>query len=101
MTEIRSEDPRRRQPQPRLDPVIFSMATRYAIRRYATPASETCAGQVIAHAETIKKDAGARGAILDEIDQFLRTEEKVSMVSQGEYDAIRKLWGETVREALS
>lgn len=57
---------------PRLHPFVFVAATRYAIRRTLTSASELVAGQVEAHASLIASDAGAAGAIQQEIADFER-----------------------------
>nr|PZN20074.1 MAG: hypothetical protein DIU80_20715 [Chloroflexota bacterium] len=53
-----------------VDPFIFVCATRYAIGRL-TGASEIVADQVIAHADLIRQDHGARTAILREINDAL------------------------------
>ena len=52
-----------------IDPFIFVCATRYAILRTLTGASEHVARQVLAHAEIIRGEPGAAGAIRREVEE--------------------------------
>lgn len=56
---------------PRVDPFVFVAATRYAILRTLTSASETVASQIAAHAGLIREDAGVRAAIVKEIEDAM------------------------------
>jgi hypothetical protein len=84
----------RATPAAPLDPFVFVAATRYAIHRTFTSASETIAGQVEAHADLIRTEPGAAGAIRREIDDFLDSDpsEPPKMMGLGEWQAIRQRW---------
>jgi hypothetical protein len=76
-----------------VDPFVFVAATRYAIPRWLTAASEIVAGQVEAHADVIRQDAGARSAILTEIGEFLgRDEPDLADSERGEWLTAHRRW---------
>jgi hypothetical protein len=92
----------RRQPisDPNIDPFVFVMAERYAIRRYLTSAAETAAAEIELHADTIKRDAGATSAIINDVDDLLKeTEPDHSLASKQEWQDNRDRW-ERVRAHL-
>jgi hypothetical protein len=84
-----------------VDPFVFVAAVRYAIDRTLTSASETIATQVYVHAAAIARHPGARGAILNDIDEWLERAEPESLHGTGEFEALRRRWEETRRELAS
>jgi hypothetical protein len=62
----------RRAEPPRLpSPFSYVAATRYAIRRWLTSASEIVAADVLQHADHIRTEPGAAAAILREIEDLV------------------------------
>ena len=52
-------------------PFVFVCACRYAIDRTVTGASQDVAVQVLAHADSIRQDAGCAGAIVMEVREWI------------------------------
>ena len=52
-------------------PFVFVAATRYAIDRLWTGASQDMASQVIVHADSIRRDAGCAGAIVRAVEEWI------------------------------
>jgi hypothetical protein len=77
-----------------VDPFVFVAATRYAIRRWLTDASELVARQVFLHADAIRLERGAASAIAREVDDFLREgfPEDQRIGTRGEWDRVAGLW---------
>lgn len=83
-------------------PFVFVCATRYAIDRTFTGASQDVAGQVIAHAETIRRDAGCAQAIVMEVREWIALGDRRHQagVMPHEIAAIEATWLRAV-EALT
>jgi hypothetical protein len=85
-----------------VDPFVFVAATRYAILRTLTGASEIVAAQVLVYAPQIRRDAGAAGAIRKEVAEARDQLCKPSAFGQTQYDCDRvvEVWDRVV-EALA
>lgn len=76
-----------------VNPFVFVAATRYAIRRTTTAASEIVANQVELHAAAVAADAGAAAAIVREVDAFVSmVDVRDSGLSVLELRAIKLRW---------
>lgn len=76
-----------------VSPFVFVAATRYAIRRTLTSASEEISRQVLMHAELIRSDPGAAGAIRREVEDFVDHFDMLEMgQTQAELDALKRRW---------
>jgi len=53
-------------------PFVFVAATRCAIDRLFTGASQDVAGQVLIHAESIRRDQGCASAIVREVHDWIK-----------------------------
>jgi hypothetical protein len=84
-----------------VDPFVFVAATRYAILRTMTGASEIVAAQVLVYAPQIARDAGAAGAIRKEVAEARDQLCQPSGFGQTQYDCDRvvEAW-DRVAEAL-
>lgn len=74
------------------DPFVFVAATRYAIGRTFTSASETIAGQVVACADLIVTDRGAAAAIVQDIDDWVARVQPEPSHGPGEIAALKRRW---------
>jgi hypothetical protein len=85
-----------------VDPFVFVAATRYAILRTLTGASEIVAAQVLVYAPQIRRDAGAAGAILKEVEEARDRLATPAGFGQTQHDCDRvvEVWDRVV-EALA
>lgn len=83
-------------------PFVFVAATRYAIDRLWTGASQDMAGQVLAHAESIRQDQGCASAIVREVHDWIRQGDRRGQpgVRKHEIEAAERKWLQVV-EALT
>lgn len=84
----------------RIDPFVFVAATRYAIHRTLTTASELLAAQVHEHADLITADPGAASAIIREIEDWLGAVKPDALHGPDEIPALRASWARA-RAALA
>jgi len=83
-------------------PFVFVAATRCAINRLSTGASQDMAGQVLAHAESIRRDQGCTSAIVREVHDWIRHGDRRGQpgVHKHEIEAAERKWLQVV-EALT
>lgn len=84
-------------------PFVFVYATRYAIGRTFTGASVDVAGQVLAHADTIRQDQGCASAIVREVEEWIALGDQrheQSMLPH-EIAAIERKWRQVVEVLCS